>query len=253
MSDVDKAKAADVAVVFTACEKLLLHLAAVIHNAQHEEEEEEEEEVKTRTAKREACQKLALDITREILRNHIRYLMMLLSPSNSGHQSGSSLRLLTAMVATSTVTAKEVLLKLDFEHNSMELLLSRKALRKDYIKFILAFFLVSSPTVIKDFLDKKNRLVNLFPGLMYDSCETVELMMVTLKSHLIENPSVSKTSKMKLLSVFHLKPIVALFGWKGPKGAKGKKNGAGGLATNSFFYVMFVYQIIYLFAWRSNQ
>ena len=75
--DVDKAKAADVAVVFSACEKLLLHLATVLNQIQNEEDQEEEDEMEekgraTRTAKLETYQKLALDITREILRNHIR-------------------------------------------------------------------------------------------------------------------------------------------------------------------------------------
>ena len=100
-------------------------------------------------SRHEACLKLALDVTREVLRSHLKYLMMLLSPSNTSHQSKASLRLLTAMVAASTATAKEVLLKLDFEHNALELLLSRRALRRDYMQFLLAFFLVSSPTVVR--------------------------------------------------------------------------------------------------------
>ena len=208
LDETDKARAPDVAVIFSACDRLLLYLAV---NLNQEESD----------AKRENYQKLALDLTREILRNHIKYLMMLLSPSNTTSQSKSSLNLLTSMVACSTVTAKEVLLKIDFEHTALELLLTRRALRRDYMKFLLAFF-VSSSNVIKDFLEKKNRLVSFFPGLLLDDCETVQLMLATLKTNLIENAGISKTNKMKLLSVFHLKPLLGLFQWKGPQGRKKK-------------------------------
>ena len=52
--------------------------------------------------------------------------MLLLSPTNTAYQVRVSLGLLTAMVACGSIIAKEVLLKLDFSHNSFESLVSRQ-------------------------------------------------------------------------------------------------------------------------------
>ena len=106
-----KVKSAEATVVFNACEAILLHLGSQMLRIESKERGTENEKDYT-VAK---MQTLALDITREILQNHMRYLMMFLSESNSIQQTISSLRLLCAMVAAGgPIAGKEVLLKVDF-------------------------------------------------------------------------------------------------------------------------------------------
>ena len=95
------------------------------------------------------------------------------------------------------------------------------SIRKFHVEFLLAFFVSGNSSVIKDFLEKastRHHMGTLFPGLIYDGYDVVQLTLATINEKLVNNLAVSKTSKMKLFSVHNLKHILALFGWKGPKG-----------------------------------
>ena len=172
LSRADKVKSSEVTCLFTAYEVILLHLGKCI--LPHDADEIDEEKI----ANSAKMQKLATEFTQEILANHTRYVMMLLSQSNSVHQVVCSLRLLTAMiVAGGPMAAKEVLMKLDFEHPFFEGLCNRGSsstanavpLRRHHWQFLLSFFLAGSSSVIKDFLAKKaarHHLGTLFPGML---------------------------------------------------------------------------------------
>ena len=54
-----------------------------------------------------------------------------------------------------------------------------------------------------------------FLGLVKDSPELIELVLTGFKEKILENSSISKTSKMSLFSVFNLKMIISLYEWKG--------------------------------------
>ena len=79
---------------------------------------------------------------------------------------------------------------------------------------MLAFLVGGHSGLIKDFLSKKTKFAAIFHGLTLDSPATVSLVLSTLKSKLIENVGVSKTSKMKIFSVNNLKPLIKLLEWK---------------------------------------
>jgi hypothetical protein len=144
--------------------------------------------------------------------------MLLLSASNTSYQVRSSLRLITAIVTSCGQAAKEVMLKLDFEHKHWETVAKRNSpeIRKSFVQFLLSFFIINHAGVAKEFLEKKSLLGSIFPGLMYDECETVELVVSAFKSKILENAALSKTAKMKLFSVHSLKYLLALFEWRGP-------------------------------------
>ena len=223
----DKVKSSEVEIVFNACEAILLHLGAKISPTEICDTELVESEKHSKTIK---MQNLAIDLTREMLQKHMKYFMMFLSETNSVNQAMSSLRLLTAMVAVGGPAAgKEVLLKIDFQHPNLSQLSDRCSsmndviLRKCHLEFLVSFFVTGNTSVMKDFLDKsstRNHLASLFPGLIYDECDTVQIVLGTLHQKLLNNLGISKTSKMKLFSVHNLKYILALFGWKGPKHKK---------------------------------
>ncbi|TRY68319.1 hypothetical protein TCAL_08074 [Tigriopus californicus] len=175
----------------------------------------------------------ALSLTRTLMQDHYPHILLLLSPSNTGTQTKAALKMLAALVSCSVAAAREVMLKIDFEHKHFDALLKRRQkkgpvessvdrgldVRTAYIHFMLAFLMVGpagSPGVVKDFLTKKTNLAQIFYGLVHDSSQTVSLILSTLKSRIIQNASISKTLKMKLFSAHHMKPILALIQWQGP-------------------------------------
>ena len=143
---------------------------------------------------------------------------MLLSGSNTAYQVKSSLRLLVSMVTCCGQAAKEVLLKIDFDHKNWESVAKRQSteIRKAFVQFLLSFFVINHPGVAKEFIEKRNLIASIFPGLAKDDQELVTLVMAGLKDNILENSYISKTAKMKLFSVFNLKYFLNLLEWKGP-------------------------------------
>ena len=69
--------------------------------------------------------------------------MLVLSPTNTAHQVRTGLGLLTAMVACGPLIAKEVLLKLDLSHPSIESLTNRQnspEIREGFVRSVLIFW-----------------------------------------------------------------------------------------------------------------
>ena len=122
------------------------------------------------------------------------------------------------MVTCCGQTAKEVLVKLDFEHKNWESVAKRQStdVRRSFIQFLLSFFLINHGGVAKEFIEKKSMLSSILPGLVKDDGELVQLVLTGFKEKILENSFLSKTAKMKLFSVYNLKHILALFEWKGP-------------------------------------
>ena len=122
------------------------------------------------------------------------------------------------MITCSGQTAKEVLLKLDFDHKNWESVAKRQSseIRKSFIQFLLSFFIINHPGVAKEFIEKRSMISSILPGLVKDDPELVQLVLTGFKEKILENSLLSKTAKMKLFSVFNLKHILALFEWKGP-------------------------------------
>ena len=204
----EKLKAPEISVVFTACQAFFLHLTEKLENCQEEGKEEVQK-----------FKKLGVELCREVLEDHIGYIILLLSGSNTVYQVKSSLRLLTSMVTFHHQTAREVLSKLDFEHKHWESVSKRtnsREIREAFVQFLLSFFIINHPGVAKDFLDKKNLLASIFPGLTKDDAQLVQLILTSFKEKVLENSTLSKTSKMKLFSVYNLKFILRLYdSWTG--------------------------------------
>lgn len=197
----DKVKAVDVAAVFNAVETVVLRVVRDLPQ----------------------YQAVAMDLVRQVLSDFPKKLVLLISGTNTAYQAKSVLRMLTAFVTLGPLAAREVLMKLNLEHNNWELL-PRRSSRRDapdvrtcFTHFLLAFLVDPHPGVLKEFVDRKTRLSSLFPGLMWDQSETVQLVLVTLRAKILENTAVSRTIKMKLFGSHSIRPLLGLFKWKGPK------------------------------------
>lgn len=59
-------------------------------------------------------------------------------------------------------------------------------------------------------------LASVIPGLLYDSTDTVNLVLTTLQNRVLFNTSVSKTAKLHTFSTPVVKSLLRLYDWKGP-------------------------------------
>eukprot|EP00092_Neocalanus_flemingeri_P037911 GFUD01041266.1.p1 GENE.GFUD01041266.1~~GFUD01041266.1.p1 ORF type:complete len:1730 (-),score=625.36 GFUD01041266.1:48-5237(-) len=170
---------------------------------------------------------VATELVRKVNSDYGKEIVLLLSGTNTAYQAKSVLRMLTAMVTLGPTQAREVLLKVNWEHDNWDTLSKRSSktdppdVRTCFIHFLLAFLFEPSSLVLKDFFSMKTRLASLFPGLMQDKAETVMLVVETLRSKVLENAAVSKTQKMKVFGSHNIKPVLALLGWTGRKKSEG--------------------------------
>ena len=150
---IEKPKSSDISIVFNACESFLLYVSKSISSAQNEDEESK-------------FKKLGVELCHELLEFHLGYINLLLSGSNTVYQVESSLRLLTSMITCCGQTAKEVLVKLDFEHKNWETVPKRHSseIRSALVRFILSFFIIGHPGVAKEFIEKKTLISSIIPG-----------------------------------------------------------------------------------------
>jgi len=201
----EKNKANDVAAVFNAVEAVVLRV------------------VRGGATLSDRSGEVAMELVKKVASDYAKEIVLLLSGTNTAYQAKSVLRMLTAMVTLGPTQARELLLKVNWEHDNWDTL-SKRSSRKDppdvrtcFIHFLLAFLFEPSPLVLKDFFSLKTRLASVFPGLMQDQAETVMLVLETLRSKVVENPAVSKTMKMKVFGSHNIKYLLALLNWTGPK------------------------------------
>lgn len=168
---------------------------------------------------------------------------MLSSRSNAKHRK-VVLRLLASMVRLGGNLPRELLAHLSFHSQVLETLSQRtkpsdgRDVRSCYINFVLAFLVEGKPSTIRALLDKRAMLSCIFSELMYDSPETVHLVLDTVKTWVLENPAISKTTKLHVFSTPVLRSIVSLYNWKGPKNWPGlggkKRDRTAAAAANDF-------------------
>nr|XP_045624958.1 nucleolar pre-ribosomal-associated protein 1-like [Procambarus clarkii] len=175
--------------------------------------------------------KIGLHITQQILHNYDAFVYKLLSPSNTNRNSKAVLRCLTGMVMIGGEAASEVLLTVDWQRINVHLLVNRQSLedirdvRAWCIYLFLAFLNASEdPHIIRQFLQKKDLLPAIFPGLMWDPCERVINVLKVLHESVLLNRGISKTMKVNIFTPITTKPLLELYDWMGPMGklARGK-------------------------------
>ena len=202
----------EVAAVFLTVEALVLRAA----------QEEEGATASTMAA-------TALDLVKRTLADYGREVVLLLSGTNTAHQAKAVLRMLAAMVALGSPAAREVLARLAWDSDHWTTLPKRRSaeqpdVRTAFTRLVLAFLFDGSREVLREFLEVRTaRLVSLLPGLLHDSAATVTMVLATLTARILENPKVTKTTKMRVFGSHNLKPLLGLLAWTGPKGEEAEE------------------------------
>ncbi|XP_046813044.1 nucleolar pre-ribosomal-associated protein 1 [Vespa crabro] len=173
----------------------------------------------------------AEEACRHLINSHLSSVYSMLSTQSNAKQHKVVLKLLTAIVSLGGTLPRELVAHLSFQPKVIESLLHHvkpsdpENVRTCYIHFILAFLIEGNITVIKSLLDKRDVLTSIFPGLIYDKPEIINLVLASIKKYILENPGISKTLKLYVFCTPIVQSLVSLYNWKGPNNwSKGKRN-----------------------------
>lgn len=166
-------------------------------------------------------QPAAQEACRYLMSTFVPLLNKMLGLNSSVIERKTVLQLLTAVVTSSATLAKDVLLQINFNPTNMELLTKlvnvEDSVRNAFVNFLTAFLVDGQYPTLAVLLEKRGLLTSIIRGLQYDNADSVCMVITALKIHVLENPYVSKTVKMKVFSTPVVKDIVNLYNWKGPK------------------------------------
>jgi len=146
----------------------------------------------------------------------------MLSIQSSAKQRKVVLRLLAAIASLDSSLARELLIHLSLQQQTLESLVQHtkptdsQNVRTCFIHFVLAFLVEGNTLVIRTLLDKRNLLCCIFSDLSYDSKDVVTLVLTTVKTYVLENTSISKTTKLHIFSSSAILNLISLYNWKGP-------------------------------------
>lgn len=164
---------------------------------------------------------------RYFFNTHIALINKMLGLSAASHERKAILKLLTTIVTFSKSLAKEILLHVNFNVATLEVItkpnVEKDSVRSCFINFLMSFLVEGEHHVILVLLEKKGLLTSIINGLQYDHPEIVAMVMVTLKTYILQNPFISKTQKMNTFSTPVVKHIVNLYNWRGPQNITSKK------------------------------
>ncbi|KAK0098874.1 hypothetical protein PV326_000809 [Microctonus aethiopoides] len=200
LDESDKKNSANAAIIFSAMQIVIMKIISkypqYITNAE------------------EAC--------RHFINSHLSSVHSMFSSQSIPQHRKICLRLLTAIVSLGGNLPRELLGHLSFHSQTLDLLSQHirpsdaNNVRTCFIHFIISFLVDGSISVIRALLDKRGMLTSIFPGLIYDKSTIVHLVLTTVKTYVLENNLVSKTTKLQIFSTPVVQSLVNLYNWKGP-------------------------------------
>lgn len=164
----------------------------------------------------------AVEACRHLLNLHMANVHSMLSIQSSAKQRKAVLKLLAALVSLDSGLSRELLIHLSLQQQTLECLVQpikptdSQSVRTCFIHFVLAFLVEGNTLVIRTLLDKRNLLCCIFSDLLYDSKDVVSLVLTTVKTYVLKNVGISKTTKLYVFSVPAVLNLVSLYNWKGP-------------------------------------
>lgn len=169
----------------------------------------------------------AVEVCSYVLNNHRVSIEKMLSSNYATHKK-SVLKLLTDAVYLAPHLGRELLTTFNVAFNSETLkrftahernetnLPDDERVRSCYIYFILSFIIEGNHVLIKNLLDRNELLMALLSGLIYDSKETVLLVLNSFLKFILQSGAVSKTKKVQVFNANIVNELIRLLEWKGP-------------------------------------
>lgn len=160
------------------------------------------------------------------LNKHRSCIESLLNSRTTSHRK-SVLKLLTAIVALEPTFGREILSTINVvfnpetlerftNHMKPDVHCKDETIRTCYIHFVMAYLIEGNVMLVRNILDRNELIMAVLSGLVYDSQDTVCLVLGTLLRFVLKTAHVSKTKKVQVFNVDIMTKLVALFEWKGP-------------------------------------
>lgn len=164
----------------------------------------------------------ALEACRYLMNTHMNFVHTMLSSTGKAIQRKSALKLLTAMVSVNSLLGRDILSHLSLHLQIIEMLsmqinpFDKGSVRVCFIHFLMSFLVEGDLPLIRQFLSRKGILSAIIPDLIYDLPSTVNLVLTTIRTCVLENINISKTLKMQTFNTFVVQHLVKLYDWLGP-------------------------------------
>lgn len=171
----------------------------------------------------------AIETCSFLLNNHRTLLEKMLTSNYSAHRK-AVLKLLTDAVYLAPHLGRELLTTFNVAfsadslarftaHDRAEIIneTDEERGRTAYIYFILSFIIEGNPTLIKTLLNRNELLMAIVQGMVYDSKETVLLILNALLKFVLQSSVVTKTKKVQIFQATVVAELMRLFEWKGPE------------------------------------
>lgn len=166
---------------------------------------------------------------RRLINTHTSSMQSMLSNQSNAKQRKTILKMLTTMITLGGTIPRDILTNLSLNSQILEAVTrltkptDRNNVRTSFIHFILAFLIDGRNNTIRSLLEKRDILPSIFPDLIYDSHDTVNLALTTVKKYVLENLTITKTMKLHIFTTQVVQSLVNLYNWKGPKNWPGLK------------------------------
>ncbi|XP_041352192.1 nucleolar pre-ribosomal-associated protein 1-like [Gigantopelta aegis] len=215
--EAEKRKPAEVALIFNTLECILIRIAGDL------------DKLKT----------VGQLVVQRLVASHLPLICVFLRMSNKSTQIKAALKLLCAMVMIGGSSCRAVISQFNFNHQNITPLFNRRDRKDDQdvrtclVHFVMAFLLAGDKGVVRKLVEQKTMLQGILRGLPDDKLSTIQLVIPTVLEKVIQNPSVSKTSKVHLFSENILKQLSGMYDWQGPGSWKDKKSRTSSEVLNS--------------------
>ncbi|XP_050811957.1 nucleolar pre-ribosomal-associated protein 1 isoform X2 [Gopherus flavomarginatus] len=164
---------------------------------------------------------VGMNIVKKLINSYMRLIYAALY-SESHRMTRVCLTLLSAMVAQGPDSARDVYSHFDFNNKFLPGLVKKRDkkgkpdVRMAYIQFALSFLIAGDNTILVQVLELKDFIPDILrTGLKEDKVSTINLLLSTLGTKVVQNKSISKTQKVRFFTVEVLSHIASLYRWNG--------------------------------------
>ncbi|XP_033865183.3 nucleolar pre-ribosomal-associated protein 1-like [Acipenser ruthenus] len=163
---------------------------------------------------------VGMAIVKKVLSSHMKLIYAALY-SDSHRYVRLCLNLLSAMVSQGPDSAREVFSHFDFSKSLSGLAKKRDRkgrpdVRMAYTQFALSFIITGDTNTVGKVLELKDFIPDILStGLKEDRISTVNLLLSTLQTKVVQNKAINKTQKVRFFNPVVLSHIASLYRWNG--------------------------------------
>ncbi|NXA14825.1 NPA1P protein, partial [Sapayoa aenigma] len=164
---------------------------------------------------------VGMNIVKKLIHSYMKVVYAALYSENHRLSRGC-LMLLAAMVAQGPDSARDVYSHFDFNNKYLPGLLKRRCkmgrtdVRMAYIQFALSFLIAGDNAILTQVLELKDFIPDILRSeIKEDRVSTVNLLLSTLRTKVVQNRNITKTQKVRFFTAEVLIHIASLYRWNG--------------------------------------